>query len=154
MMETISVATKEPHLIIGIDPGKQTGIAVFHTATSELMIVETLDFWSAYEWAIKYYITGDLKQLVIEVPDTKHIWQKPASTPKALQRQGVNVGSVIREAQLLADGIERWGVDVKRVNPRKKVDAKTFKDYTGWTGRTNQHERDAAMLCYRKPRHA
>lgn len=138
-------------MIIGIDPGKQTGFAIF--GAGEFKMIATLDFWSAFS-AVSLYPPEVVHQVIIEVPDTKHVWQKAAATTKSLQRQGVNVGSVIREAELLAGGIERYGYKVKRVNPRKKVDAKTFREYTGYTGSTNQHERDAAMLCYRRPRDA
>lgn len=133
-------------IVIGIDPGKQTGFAVYDG--DRFLEISTRTFWEAFYRVELYRIQQEIKQIIIEVPDTKHVWQKAAASTKALQRQGVNVGSVIREAELLAEGLERLGLPVKRVAPRKKVNAEIFKKYTGYTSRTNQHERDAALLCF------
>jgi hypothetical protein len=140
-------------LRIGIDPGTKTGFAVADSDTGRLLEVQTLDFWSTFD-RINFLAASpdyEVVEIVIEVPDTKHVWHKGASGPAALQRQGVNVGSVIREAQLLAEGLARQ-FPVTRVKPRGKHPADKFADYTGWTERTNQHERDAALLVYRRPR--
>lgn len=139
-------------LRIGIDPGTKTGFAVANADTGELRQIETLDFWSAYHRVRTLSFEHTVVEVVIEVPDTKHVWHKGASGPAALQRQGVNVGSVIREAQLLADGIEESGLPVTRVKPRGKQPVDKFQAYTGWATGTNQHERDAALLVYGKTR--
>jgi hypothetical protein len=136
---------------IGIDPGKDTGVAVYCTDRQTLIAVHSMSFWEAYRF-VQDYDFGVIKEVVVEVPDSKHVWQKAASSPRALQRQGVNVGSVIREAELMAEGLERLGYKVKRVPPRKKIAAAEFIHWTGWSQKTNQHARDAAMLVYRRPR--
>ena len=140
------------NLRIGIDPGTKTGFAVADAYTGQLISVETLDFWGVVDRVRVLRFDHNVVEIVIEVPDTKHVWHKGASGPAALQRQGVNVGSVIREAQLLAEGLERLGLPVKRVAPRGKQPADKFATFTGWTARTNQHERDAALLVFRKTR--
>ncbi len=132
---------------IGIDPGKQTGFAVYDIINGNLNIVETTDFWEVYT-AVQLFVPSDLSRVVVEVPKSKHVWHKAATNEKAMQRQAVNVGSVIREAELLAEGLELLGYPVIRVHPRGKVDAAKFKAYTGWSERTNEHSRDAGMLCY------
>lgn len=40
------------------------------------------------------------------------------------------------------------GGDPRLYNMPTKMDADTFKKYTGWKSRTNEHGRDAAMLIY------
>lgn len=137
--------------VIGIDPGKNTGVAVYCTERQMLIAVTSMTFWEAYQF-VQDYDFAAIQEVVVEVPDTKHVWQKAASGTRAMQRQSVNVGSVIREAELLAEGLERLGYKVKRVPPRRKITAAEFTQWTGWTQTTNQHARDAAMLCYRRPR--
>ena len=135
---------------IGIDPGKQTGFAIYDRRKQALHPDElkTTTFWGAYN-RVNALHPGNFK-VIIEVPDTKHVWQKPGKNPTraAIQRQAVNVGGVIREAELLAVGLEAAGYEVLRVAPRGKTDAKKFQLITGWEGITNQHERDAALLCW------
>ena len=52
-----------------------------------------------------------------------------------------------RVLKCLNDGLELAGVQVERVRQPGKVDAATFARITGWTGRTNEHQRDAGMLA-------
>lgn len=134
-------------VVVGIDPGKSTGFAVYSVDWERLIVLETLDFWGAYDRAMGFVRTVPT-MVIIEVPNSKHVWHKGAASERALQRQGANVGSVVREAELLAEGLARENCIVKRVQPRKKVNAKDFATITGWTNRSNQHERDAAMMCF------
>lgn len=133
--------------VIGIDPGKDTGVAVFCTERKKLIAVDSTDFWGAIKF-VQEYDFSIIAEIIIEVPNSKHVWHKGAANARALQRQGANVGSVVREAELLAAGFERFGYNVKRVQPRKKYDAETFAAWTGWDRQTNQHGRDAAMMCF------
>lgn len=136
-----------PYLSIGIDPGKNTGFAIYSLQEKKLVRVETVTFWRAYGQVLLHPIE-QISRVVIEVPDNKHVWHKDAVGIRAIQRQAVNVGSVLREAELLAEGLERAGYPVVRTNPRGKVKVEDFERLTGWTGRSNQHSRDAALLCY------
>lgn len=131
-------------LMIGIDPGKNTGIAICESG--KIAKLYTSDFWGAIE-AID---THPDAFIVIELPDTKHVWHNKAKTKGAIQRTGVNVGSVIREAQLLRDYLVRNGrehITQKPTGIGKNMNADKFKRLTGWSGRTNEHMRDAAILC-------
>ena len=133
--------------IMGIDPGQQSGCALYNTATKQLVHLWTTDFWGAYEYVLNNRLV--LIGVVVEVPDSKTVYHKPSTSLAATQRTAVNVGGVLREAQLLFDGIQKSGIPVQRVNPRGKVNAEKFKQLTGWEGRSNNHERDAGMLTYR-----
>ncbi|MBA1446503.1 MAG: hypothetical protein M3H12_19980 [Chromatiales bacterium] len=133
---------------IGIDPGKSTGFAVYSIAENQLSELQTVTFWDAYNQVVTRFKPEQLTRVVIEVPNSKHVWHKAASSLRALQRQGADVGGVVREAELLADGLERAGYPVTRAQPRKKLGAEVFKNHTGWRDRSNQHCRDAAMLCW------
>ncbi len=126
---------------IGIDPGKKTGFAVYDKTEKKLIMLETLDFWMAYSKAQAF--SKDSTRIVVEVPKTKANWQEDKSTTTS-----VNIGGVIREAKLLAEGLKRLGFHVETQHPQGKVDDVFFEKVTGHKGRTNEHVRDAALLVY------
>ena len=111
----------------------------------KLVTLSTVDFWGAYKWCNdnKIYLAA----VVIEVPDNKSVWHPPTGNQAVDNRTAVNVGGVLKEAQLLSDGIEKYGVRVIRTPPLGKMDAKKFKLLTGWNKRSNEHERDAGRLA-------
>lgn len=133
--------------IIGIDPGTSTGFAVYDTIEEKLIALETTTFWGVLNLLEETW-GEETVLIVIEVPESKHVWHNGGTAKGSVQRTALNVGSVIREAELLAEGLERAGYDVKRVNPRGKVKAGDFNKVTGWEGKTNQHVRDAGLLAY------
>ncbi len=127
--------------IIGIDPGTNTAIAVYDKTHKKITDVFMTDFWGAYSY-IKYSLDGsDIRQINIEVSSCKKNWQ-------GRDGAAVDVGGIVRESNLLADGLEKLGHKVIRVHPTGKVDAKYIKNLTGWRERTNEHKRDAIMLCW------
>lgn len=136
----------KPRITIGIDPGKKTGIAVMENDILRLLI--SLDFWGAYAFVCNYPVSS-IRAIVIEDTRDLPVFHKQAKTFGAIAATGRNVGSVCREAQLLAEGFERAGYNVikKSRNPKTpKLSSRQFRQLTGWMNRTNSHMRDAAML--------
>ena len=127
---------------IGIDPGKTTGLAVYDRDHNKLVRLESTTFWGAYSTVLTEY--HDVFAVVIEVPKTKHNWHKDKSGITAH-----NIGRVCREAELLAIGLELAGLNVITQHPKGKINHNMFCRITRWSeGRTNDHTRDAGMLCY------
>ena len=133
--------------VIGIDAGKQTGIGVVDGGV--LKHVFTTDFWGAI-----YFIDDHPKALfVVELPrkkdgkTNKSVWHNEAKSKKAIQRTGVNVGGVLVQAELIAEYLRRKDYSYITMNPKGKRSAEYFYTLTGWKGRTNQHERDSALLA-------
>ncbi len=116
---------------------RHTGLAV--AEDGKLIRLETLDFWTAYHIVCGLIDEHGSLRVVIEVSRVKANWHGPTAAH--------NVGRVCREAELLADGLELAGAQVERVHPPGKVDTAAFARITGWTGRTNEHQRDAGMLA-------
>jgi hypothetical protein len=137
---------------IGIDPGKSTGLAIYDTETGQFDNVYSTTFWgaiAAIDVLIAHSMPGKYElAAVVELPTTKAVWHKKAKTPGAKDRTAVNVGSVVREAELIVDYLKGSGIKVITQHPRGKVDAAYFKRVTGWQGVTNSHSRDAAMMCF------
>jgi len=130
--------------IIGIDPGSHTGVAICEMG--KLVKVYETDFWGAID-AINEADETDF--VIIEMPTSKHVWHNEATNKKAIQRTGVNVGSALREAELLITYLVKNNIKHCVQKPMGKLDKDQFKKLTGWTQRTNQHMRDSAVLCYR-----
>lgn len=133
---------------VGIDPGTQTGFAWWNETSGEF-VCRTTDFWGVIDTMTHdVFFSRPVTIVHIEVPSSKTLF---AGRNKRLGAAG-DVGAVVRESQLLAEGIRRLGYKVIEHTPAekgKKLDAETFRRLTGYSGRTNQHERDAGMLCWR-----
>lgn len=131
---------KKPVFRIGIDPGKNTGFAVWSDQAKEFSILETITPQAALKKASAFDRENTL--VVIEVPKTKANFHAGNS-----HTQSVNIGMVLGQARLMADYLKAEGYTVIEKHPRGKVDAAGFKRLTGYQGRTNEHNRDAGMLA-------
>lgn len=130
-------------ITIGIDPGVHTGIAM--AIDGVLEVVETRDFWRAVE------LVDSCRRLaftlIIEDPRGQRV--APSQYNSARLR---GVGSVERDAKLWIEYAEHYGIPYRAVKPGKlrKIDAATFAKLTGWTLRTSEHARAAAMMVFER----
>lgn len=134
-------------MIIGIDPDlAKSGVAILSPSLElrNLTFAETVDLFRSQQAAIK--------KVVIEAG-----WlNKKSNFHDAIgQRKGVGeqiarkVGLNHATGILLVEMAESFGLNVVLVKPtRSKKKADEFKRVTGWTGRSNQETRDAAMLIW------
>jgi len=131
-------------LIAGIDPGVNTGLALWDTQTRKLVDVETTNIIEAMERLRNCKAAGSLQRIVIEDARLRTGWFGPRAK---FSQQGA--GSVKRDASIWTEFAEFLGVPLKSVSPKDKgakVNAEQFAKLTGWAGRTSEHGRDAAML--------
>jgi predicted RNase H-like nuclease (RuvC/YqgF family) len=136
--------------VIGIDPGRNTGFAIYDRETRGISLMATLDFWAAYKHVSTQYEPAETI-VVIEVPKHSrlHEYQDGKTGDRLREKIAGDVGGIAREAELLADGIAAAGFEVRRVTPtRSKWTAKDIQQRTRITTRTNEHVRDAISLCY------
>ncbi len=127
--------------VLAIDPGVHAGVAI--AINGKLSDLITTDFWGA----IDILEQNKDAHIVVELPATNHVWHDKAATKGAIQGTARRVGSVIREAELLIAYLVRNERRFGYVKPAGKVDSKLFNKITGWTGRTNQHCRDAGIMA-------
>ena len=135
--------------LIGIDPGVNTGVAVWNRAAGMLVtvdagtITEVMDavkLWSQ-EFGVKVFFEDARQRRWI--PDTRDLGREMG------RRQGA--GSVKRDCQIWEDFCRENAIPYEAVAPRRnrtKLSAGEFARLTGWKGRTNEHGRDAAMLVF------
>ena len=135
--------------IIGIDPGKKTGLAIWDTYREKYDAVKTLDFWGVHD-LLKLAYPPALCVLVIEDPkQNKATFFHRETGAKKREKISRNVGANMEHATLLIERFESLGYDVRAIKPTKrKWSADTFKRETGYDKRTSEHARDAARLAW------
>lgn len=136
--------SKQYDLLIGIDTGVNTGFAVYHPGTKKLIIVETVPIHKAMEQVTDLHLKSK-RNIKVRFEDARQVKFK-TSTAKA---QGA--GYVKAHAQIWETFLKDKGIEFEAVRPVKaltKLDQPLFSKITGWTGKTSNHARDAAMLVY------
>lgn len=130
---------------MGIDPGAHTGIAVY--VGGRLDMLETIEPWRLPEFI------ADVRPARVVFEDSRlesFVWTQAMSRPAAL-KMARNVGEVDAWCKLIAAICARLDVPANGVSPTRKgakLDAKSFAQVTGWTGKCNEHTRDAAMVAW------
>jgi len=141
--------------VIGIDGGVNTGFAVYDRNSRKLVEIKTYSFWEAIEalesWMDDCGISG-IEVWIEDVEAHSPTFYRGAKGSAVQNRISQSVGRNKRDCQLLKEWLERKGVVFYSIPPTKqsmtKLNAETFKTYTGWNERTSQHGRDAAMLVF------
>lgn len=136
-------------LYVGIDCGEHTGFAVWDSTQMKFIRVDTLH----------------LSQALIEVYDLRkdhllHVVFEDARQRKWIPRERnesqyrgrlMGAGSVKRDATVWQEFCEDNGIPYTARAPQKgmtKWSPQSFAAVTGWTARTSEHARDAALLVY------
>lgn len=140
-------------IYIGIDPGVNTGVAVWIPDAKRFTLLATKQFWDAIEIIRESNSRpGVVLSVVIEDPSKNKPTFLRNTTDRGMNRISRNVGANCRDARLIVEYCNRNGINVEAVRPSKKtmtkLDADTFCKLTGWTGTCSQHSRDAAMLVW------
>ncbi len=132
-------------MVCAIDPGVNTGMAL--AIDGVLHEVYTVSFTKAQADILELVNRGNAIELVIEDPRGQYV---PLAQREPQRIKGV--GSVERDCKLWIEFCEFYGIPYRLVKPGKyrKIDAKTFKQITGWTDRTSEHARAAAMMVFEK----
>lgn len=132
-------------ICIGIDPGTHTGLAVWDTNEGRFLSLETVPIHQALIKVMMWRdrVGHDL-QVVFEDARQRKWFGKGDTNAKA---QGA--GSIKRDCSIWEDFCKDYQIPVIVVPPKKgctKLSASYFKAISGWTGKTSNHARDAAML--------
>ena len=131
-------------IYIGIDPGVNTGIAVWDSDIKEFRYVASIKIHKAIDFVLAMSKDYDLKVVVEDA--RKRRWYGANSNAKV---QGA--GSIKRDCKIWDDFLQDYRINSIMRAPQKgmtKMSAAQFKRLTGWKERTNEHSRDAAMLVY------
>ena len=138
---------------IGIDTGTHTGLAVWNAKERKLDQIKTVKIHIAMSIIQSYIQSSKLglenQSVFIRVEDARmRKWFGKNSNAKL---QGA--GSVKRDCTIWEDFLTDLGANFEMVSPannKTKLNAEQFKRITKYSGQTNEHNRDAAMLVYGK----
>ena len=142
---TGEAARAASRIIVGIDPGASTGFAVIGDGV--LTSLQTIS-----PWDIEIELSSaPIDRVIFEDSRLQsHTWTR-AATRAAAAKMARNVGQVDAWCSLIVGICGRLGIPAHGISPKakgKKLNAEQFKAATGWTGKSNQHERDAAMCAF------
>lgn len=135
--------------VLGLDPGRKTGVALYvNGVLSELATIGPVELQS--------FLVGRSKlgRLQVVFEDSRLISaiysDKDAKNEAAKKKIARDVGGIDMLCLLIEDSCKRLRVRYLGLSPKEKgakVAASAFEHITGWEGRTNEHERDAAMVA-------
>lgn len=142
----------KPRYYIGVDPGRKTGYALWDSEKRKLVEIYTWTFWRLFDYVHPRF-NPDNTAIVIEDPSqNRPTFYREGATRREMEKISQNVGANKEHAILLIERFESLGFEVLRVRPSKKTQtkltAKAFERITGYSERTSEHARDAAMLVY------
>jgi len=133
-------------VILGIDPGASTGLAFFREG--KLSALETIQ---------PHELPATLKALMparVIFEDSRlqsHVWTKVPSKAAAL-KMARNIGQIDAWCTVITAVCADLGIAAHGISPAGKggkLNAAEFERLTGWTERSNSHERDAAVVAWK-----
>ncbi|HEX8608765.1 MAG TPA: hypothetical protein VF679_09010 [Pedobacter sp.] len=137
--------------VIGIDGGKNTAIAVYQGR--KFLYKSVNGFWQQVKFILRN-IPSDNATILLEQPlMNKVTFQEAESDPRnqlMSNKISRDIGRNIATAENIAEILRDEGYTVIEIRPKKsKLSAKELKDLLLMKQRSNEHERDAMMLCER-----
>jgi predicted RNase H-like nuclease (RuvC/YqgF family) len=132
-------------IILGVDPGANTGMAIYQDGElKKLTTIEPVEMAYAIKLAAPDRVVFEDSRL------TSFMFTTVKSRAVALS-MARKVGQVDAWSGLIAAICERLYIPCNGISPRQKgakLNAEQFEKATGWVGKSNQHERDAAMTAW------
>lgn len=133
-------------IFIGIDPGVNTGFAIYNKSTKALQLY-TLKLHKAFDMVRQ--LKSEIAEVVIEDPN---LWTHFKDSKQAKSKlQGA--GSVKRDFKAWNDFLQDEDISFSRRRPDKyrnklATDKDLFTRTTGYTKKCSEHSRVAAMLIF------
>lgn len=134
-------------IVVGIDPGVHTGYAAWDMEQRALASVKTLKIHVAMQYVLELRNSGLLHSVTFE--DARLRKWLGSKGREALQ----GAGSIKRDCSIWADFLGDHGIAYRAIAPQAgatKWGAEQFAKAFGWTARTSEHARDAALLVVGK----
>lgn len=134
-------------IVIGIDPGMSTGVAIYRDGV--LAYLTTINPWDiagaihAIDEAVGLVVFEDSRL-------QSHCWTTKGTAAQNL-KMARNIGEVDAWCKLIEAMCDGYKIPCKGISPQAKgakLNSAKFAALTEWTGRSNQHERDAAAVAW------
>ena len=131
-------------MMVGIDPGVETGFCVWDRQDQRLMEVKSVGICAAMGQVQTMMQNGTLHSVTFEDARLRTGWFGGNSAARA---QGA--GSIKRDCSIWVEFLGGLLIPYKSVSPKSKgakLNQQQFAKLSGWPYATNEHGRDAAML--------
>lgn len=129
-------------ILIGIDPGTHTGIAI--KMHGSLKLIETVTIWHALNLVKEWAEYEGKHNAFVRVEDARlRTWFGNTG-----QEVWKGAGSINRDCAIWEEVLTDLKIPFEFVHPKnvKATTADYFKKLTGWNGRTSKHAREAAWM--------
>ena len=137
--------------VIGIDPGKQTGFALWNTETQQFKTVTSMAIHDALTEVERVFVGMPLGIVIVEDARKRLGGFGNMDAEQAKYGAGVRegVGAVKRDSTIWDDFLAARCIPHLMRKPKDtKLGADNFRRLTGWQGATNEHARDAAGAVF------
>ena len=137
-------------ICVGIDPGVNTGLAVWDTAARAFLDIRCSGIVDAMEYLRQLQAERQISLVVFEDARQRK-WIPRERNESQYRGRLMGAGSVKRDATVWQEFCEDNGIPFTARAPQKgmtKWSPQSFASVTGWTGRTSEHARDAALLVF------
>ena len=137
-------------IIVGIDPGVHTGVAVWDSSNRHLLYVTSCGIVHAMEYLQTFNITRPISRVIFEDARMR-TWIPRERDFRQVKGRAMGAGSVRRDCQIWEEWCEFHGIQFIAKPPKNNVTKLSdvqFRGITGYDRMTNEHGRDAAMLVF------
>jgi hypothetical protein len=134
---------------IGIDPGSDTGIAVWNTEKKSILALVTIKSPLAAEMAVTLAQVHSAGEVLIEKPGPA-IYRRPGQSQLSMLKIARNVGQCQELAEEIFRALVKAGFNARTVPPMKggtKWNAALFGREFSYKGKSSSHSRDAAVIA-------
>ena len=137
-------------IVVGIDPGVNTGLAVWDTSARQFLDIRCSGIVDAMDYLRRLREERTIGLIVFE-DARKRKWIPREKDLSEFRGRAMGAGSVKRDSAIWEEWCETYCIDYVAAPPRQGMTKWTdlaFRGVTGYDRRTNNHGRDAAMLVF------
>ena len=137
-------------IVVGIDPGVHTGLAVWDTSSRQLLDVRCSGIVEAMRYLHQLKDEKGIGLIVFEDARQRK-WIPREKDLSQFRGRAMGAGSVKRDCSIWEEFCKVYLIDFVKTPPRQGMTKFTdayFRGITGYDRRTNEHGRDDAMLVF------
>lgn len=137
-------------IVVGIDPGVHTGVAVWDTSSRQLLDVRCSGIVEAMRYIHELQQERGIGLIVFEDARQRK-WIPREKDLAQFRGRAMGAGSVKRDCSIWEEWCKVFAIDYVKTPPKNNITKLTDRMFSGITGydrRTNEHGRDAAMLVF------
>lgn len=140
-----------PRWYIGLDPGTHTGVAVWDGKMRRFLSISTRTATDARDFIARNFPPEETAIIFEDARQRK--WLPREKNLSEYRGRLIGAGSIKRDCEIWVEFCDFYHYTYTAIPPRKgmtKWTEEQFTRITGWTTRTSNHARDAALLVFGK----